>query len=197
MINKLEQRQFDFGSGETVTITFFHSKRYGHVLRDHFLSELEPWDRVFHWKRKKIERMRQHSVSSDVSQRDAVEADSYYQSVEVLADGIRFALSAPLYVKFTQERKPLHASPYRTIGYYFIGEPGFLVIVREGIIRTAMFVVGIRKSVSRVSLFREAWKYVQMRIIREEAYFDQKDQEYVSHVECSPVSVENWHRCPV
>ena len=197
MITNLEERTFDLGGGQTATITFFHSNGYGHVLRDHFLSELEPWARVFHWKRKKLENLRQQAVSSDVSVRDAVEAGTYQQSVDVLADGIHFALNVPLYVKFTQERNSLKASRYHTIGYYFIGKPGFLVIVREDIVRTAMFVTGIRKSVSRVSLFREAWKYVQMRITRGEAYFDQKDQEYVRHVKSSPVSAENWLRCPV
>src|SRR5262249_2180141 len=115
-----------------------------------------------------------------------------------LAQGIASAASVPVFVEFVQRRrKGVDSPPYQTPGFYFLGEPGFLVVVREDVVRTARFEGGIKGSLSRVGLFREAWKHVATRIASAVEYYDSKGEEYVLHVMVQRVSEESWSVCPV
>lgn len=198
MIAAAESRTFTLSAGRDVTFQFFLVHRFGHVLRDHILNENEPWQRVLHVREKRLENLRQQLQSGDVSERDAVEAELYPPCVNILALGIEHSIGVPVFVEFVQQRRRgIDGGPYTTHGYYFIGEPGFLVVVREDIVRTARFEGGIKRNMSRIGLFREAWKDVATRIARVGEYLDSKDQEYVRHVTVNRVSEENWAVCPV
>jgi hypothetical protein len=198
MIASPESQTFTLPDGREVTFQFFLARRFGHVLRDHILNEREPWERILHVKVKKRENYRQQLDSADVLERDAAEEELYPLCVEILAQGIDFSAGLPLFVEFIQERRgSADSTPYETHGYYFIGEAGFLIVVREDILRTAWFEVGIKGSMSRVGLFREAWKYVLARTCRVTEYPDSKEDEYVRHVRVQRVSEENRAVCPV
>jgi hypothetical protein len=198
MIANPQSRTFTLADGRQVTFLFFRADRFGHVLRDHILNEREPWSRVLHLKVKRQENLRQQLASRDVSERDAAEEEVYPQCVDVLNGGIMYSIGLPVYVEFVQERRRRLTDPAsQTHGFYFIAETGFLVVVREDIVRTARFEVGIKNGLSRVGLFREAWKHVQTRMTRTTEYLDSKDQEYVLHVSAQSFSAENWVQCPV
>jgi hypothetical protein len=200
MIAAPESREFTLADGRQVTIRFFRRDGFTHVLRDHVLDEREGalWNRVLHLKVKLRENLRQQLVSGDVSTRDAAEAEVYPQVLEALAGGIAYSTGLPVYVEFVQERRrSLSDAPSRTHGFYFIAQAGFLVVVREDVVRTARFEAGIKGGLSRVGLFREAWKHVQTRITQAGEYFDSKGQEYVRHAEARRWSEGNWERCPV
>jgi hypothetical protein len=195
MIAAPESRSFDLADGQ-VTFRFFAPDRFGHFLRDHVLNEDEPWPHLLHLKIKKQENLRQQFDSGDVTARDEVEAAAYPPCVEVLVKGIETSICRPVYVEFVQERRQhLEDAPQETCGFYFLADAGFLVVVRENLVRTARFEVGIKRGVSRLGLFREAWKHLRTRITRAE-YFDRKGQEYVRQIRVVPVSSENWTICP-
>jgi hypothetical protein len=198
MIASTESRTFTLPVDRGVTFQFFLAHRFGHVLRDHILNKDEPWQRVLHVKEKQLENLRQQLKSDVVSDRDAAENALYPQCVGILAQGIEHSIGLPVFVEFVQERRRgIDGTPYNTRGFYFIGEHGFLVVVRENIVRTARFEGGIKKNMSRVGLFREAWKHVSSRIMRVADYLDQKDQEYVRQITVTRVSEENWVVCPM
>jgi hypothetical protein len=198
MIAHPQRRTFTLAPGREATFQFFWPDRFMHVLRDHILNNKEPWSRLLHVRLKRLDNLCQQLGSSDVVKRNEAEAELYAQCVEILAQGITEAAEQPVYVEFVQQRRPSGTnSSYRTAGFYFVARAGFLVVVRADVVRTAWFEVGIKKGLSRVGLFREAWKHVQMRITRSTEYLDDKDQEYVLHVQVHPVSLENWARCPV
>lgn len=198
MIASPVHRSFALPCGRQVTFLFFLKHRFGHFLRDHALNEREPWQRVLHVRVKRQENLRQQLESSDVLERDRAEAELYQPSVDVLTQGIEYSTGFPVFVEFIQERRSgLDRPPNETQGFYFLGEPGFLVVVREDVVRTARFEVGIKGNLSRAGLFREAWKHVLARVSRAPEYLDSKDQEYVRHVSVRRVSEENWAQCPV
>jgi hypothetical protein len=200
MIANPQNRTFTLADGRQVTIVFFRPNRFGHTLRDHVLDETESalWNRVLHLRVKRQENLRQQLAAGAVSERDAAEEEVYPQCVEVLAAGISYSIGVPVYVEFVQERRKSLSDPaFRTRGFYFLAEAGFLVVVRDDVVRTARFEAGIKGGLSRVGLFREAWKHVQTRITRVSEYLDSKDQEYVRHAEVRRWSEENWVCCPV
>jgi hypothetical protein len=200
MIASPQSRTFTLADGRQATFLFFRADRFGHVLRDHILNENEPWSRVLHLKVKRQENLRQQIGSRDVSERDAAEEELYAQCIDVLAGGITYSIGVPVYVEFIQERRsgPQDA-PYRTQGFYFLADAGFLIVVRANIVRTAFFETGIKgkRDLSRVGLFLAGWHHVKKLIDRETEYLDSKDREYVKHVSVKEVSSENWIRPPL
>jgi len=200
MIAIPQNRTFTLSGDRQVTFLFFRRDRFGHMLRDHILNAREPWSRVLHLKVKRQENLRQQIDSTDVSERDAAEEEVYPQCVGVLAAGIDYSIRVPVYVEFVQERrKSITNPPYQTHGFYFLAKEGFLVVVRENIVRTAFFETGIRgqRDLSRVGLFLAAWHSVKDIIDRQTEYLDSKDQEYVKHISVTIVSAESWTQPPV
>ena len=123
--------------GRTLDVLFFRPLAFLHTLRDHFLTENEPWERVFHLKRKSLENLRQQIASEDVGILGAAAAKVYPRAVEVLAQAIDWSGALPVYVEFIQERSQSadREKNRETSGFYFIGESGFLVVVAEGVVR--------------------------------------------------------------
>ncbi len=189
-------RHYTLRDGRPLKIAFFRDEAgFRHSLTDHFLSPNEPWERVLgvHFLRS----LRQKIDSDDVS----VIGEAYARSLPVLDDGIRFSIDLPVYVEFEQERLRFGATAaYKTHGFYFLSNHGFLIVVREGIVRTAMYPLGGKgakgkgANVSKWTLFREAWKYVKDR--NRPNYVDPKDGENVRHLKFVKVSPDNWERCP-
>ena len=191
----LESRTYHLYGVDTVTIRFF-ANAVQHLVEEHVLSENQPWwDRLIGVQFRKS--LGQKMQSGDVSLVEAGLKEAFAQCVPILDAGIAFSIGFPVYVAFTQKRRKLgSAGWYDTQGYYFISRDGLLMIVREDILRTAFFPVGIKGgNFSKKELFGMAWKWVK-DIKLHRLYRDTKGGEEYAHVALIGVAPENWRRRP-
>ena len=187
----MQQLEYTLPDGRPLTVRFFRDlQRFRHALVDHVLNPREPWHRSLGVSFLKT--LCQKFNAGEVS----VIEEAYSACVPVLDAGIRFSIGLPVYVEFKQERRPLgSAKPYTTGGFYFLSNQGFLVVVRDDVVRTAGYRgTGIKGvNASKQDLFKEAWKYVRQR--SRGSYVDSKDGEDVRHTMVLMVSPDNWERC--
>ncbi len=76
-----------------------------------------------------------------------------------------------------------------------MSDRGFLVVVREDVVRTAWF-VDLGPNPHNVHLFEKAWTYVKKRIDGADQYLSEKDGERVRHLYAMCESQSNWIHCP-
>lgn len=195
----LETRTYQLADGHEITIQFFaNAERFKHLLRDHLLgvdegakTPAEPWERPL--SRRFLKKLCQELPSVTVSSREAsILAEAYREVIPVLDEGIAFSIQFPIYVAFQQERKRLRESEsYRTDGYYFLTWDGYLIVVRDSVVRTAYFRCATIKPVGgRRELVYEAWKY--LKNLGNSWTTDVKGGEHYKHAGLKHVSPENW-----
>jgi hypothetical protein len=161
------------------------------MVNDHILHPLEPWERLLGVKF--LNKVRQKVKEGPVSELDDLYQSIYDRIVPILDEGIQFSIGVPVYAQFHQERCRLSATRwYKTEGYFFLAKPGFLIVVRDGLLKTAHFV---RKSVAKRNqpkwrLFHEARKHARDSLAKD--YVDTKDDEYVRQVSHALITPDNW-----
>lgn len=194
-----EHRSYNLENGQRITIQFFANEvRFYHVLKDHLFSDGqeskkvdEPWERPLsvNFLKKLRQKVGSQGVSS-LEDREFLE-EAYREVTEALADGIDFSVSFPIYVAFSQERVNARVKePYISDGYYFLAWDGYLIIVRENIVRTAYFNCATLKPVGRKELVNEALKYLST--LGYAWKIDSKGSERYIHTRLEYYSIENW-----
>lgn len=190
---------YQLPNGHDVDIQFFaDAKKFHHVLTDHLLWEEkiktkggEPWERPL--SRKFLSKLRKEIGSDPVSSiAPSVLTEAYRQVVKVLDEGITFSINFPVYIAFQREQRGNFDGSVYTEGYYFLSWDGIVIVVRNGIVRTAHFRSNTFKSkVSRQELVRQAWEFLKnpRSVIR-----DTKGGGEYCYVEYKHISAENWLR---
>lgn len=140
-------------------------------IQKHILDDLQPWDRVFSRKKLKL-------ICQKIS--DEKVLDVYNEIITEISKAITFSVSFPIYI-------------YKNIGkdkcYYFIAKKGFIVIVRNSIIRTVYFPV-CNLNDSNYTLFKKAWRAVKRKTYR--VNWKNKDDKRIVKM----IKEEFWHKCP-
>ncbi len=200
-----ESHTYQLGAGESVKIRFFaaDSDLFQHFLEDHVLSDSEPWwDRLIGVKFRKS--LGQKMRSGNVFLRQEAMLAAFRRCSPVLHAGILRSARFPVYVAFTEQRRRLDSAEewHETGGYYFVSSHGLLIVVRDGILRTAYFCAASKAGNSSKSgnwsngdLFREAWKSVKDKV-RASLCRDRKHGREYKYINVGLVTPENWERCP-
>lgn len=185
----IQSRQYALPDGQPLSVTFFRDlTHFRHTVNDHFLQPLEPWERLLGVKF--LKKVRQKIKAENVS----VLEELYLQVVPKLDEGIRFSIELPIYAEFQQERCRVGEDRwYKTAGYFFLSDQGFLMVVRDGLLRTARFQKQISGSnPSKRELFLAARSFVKQCLAK--GYVDSKGNENVTQVSYRLITPENWSR---
>lgn len=192
---QIEQRAYSLAEGRSVVFSFFPNEdRFRHVVEDHVLNTVEPWERLIGVKFRRS--LCQKIDSGEVSQVALALKDAYDKCVAVLDESIAFSIALPVYAEFKQRRHRLPmGNEYVSHGFFFLSRDGLLIVVRDDVVRTARFVTGAKPAnLSKQTLFKDAWRYVKSRA--DLRYVDTKDKEMVEAMGVTYNSPENWTICP-
>jgi hypothetical protein len=168
---------------EKVRLQFFADlAAFEEHTRGHFEGGSEPWQAVFH---RDLYKRLGHAL------RDGLELEAHYvEVVEYLHDGIDFARERPVYIRLVQDR-----GQGRQEVFYFLARPGYVIVARNGQVRTAYFPDVGPVDTSAYNRFREAWAYLK-RKATQGGYRDTKGGDAVQQSEVRWVSEKNWQTCP-
>lgn len=176
-------------SGLEHDLVFFNGlAQFRHTARDHFVSEHEPWHRILHFSPK---------VCQKINPLDGLNLEELYSAAVIALDeGIRFSTEFPVYVRILGSRQRTGFPAQSMESLNFLSDKGFVVIVRDGIVRTAYFVnESAKPNPSASFLFERGWYDIRVRALKDR-YGDSKSGEEVEHrlrIFCTP---ENWVSCP-
>lgn len=172
---------------ETTDLQFFTSEaHFIRKLQKHFLSENEPWSRLFGVKF--LQQLGRKLEADDVSTLN----DAYRQAVTVLDEGLRFAAGRPLYLRI-REILTTKGRPVRQQRVMFLlAKPGFRIVVHSGFVQTAYFQTKTRND-SYFTLFREAWGSLRARglLRRSEGHY-----RTIERLDTEWHSESTWSKCP-
>jgi hypothetical protein len=176
-------------SGLDHDFVFFNGlDQFRHTARDHFVSENEPWHRILHFSPK---------VCQKTNPLDGINLEELYSAaVSVLDEGIRFSVEYPIYVRIIGSRRRTGSPVQSMDSLNFLSDKGFVVIVRDGIVRTAYFVnESAKPNPSASFLFERGWYDIRVRALKDR-YGDSKSGEEVEHRRRIFYTPENWVSCP-
>lgn len=184
----VQSREYALPDGRRLPIKLYRDvNHFQHTVNDHFLHPLEPWERLLGVKF--LKKTRQKLKAGEVS----VLEELYDRVVPILDEGIQFSIRVPVYAVFEQERCRLgDIRWYATGGCFFLAKAGFLVVARDGLLRSARFVrkMGQKQNEPKWRLFHEARRHVRETLSKD--YIDSKDKEYVKQVSHAFITPDNW-----
>lgn len=187
----IQPREYALPDGRPLSIQFFRDlNHFQHVVNDHILHPLEPWERLLGVKF--LNKARQKMKAGEVSVLEEV----YDRVSPKLDEGIRFSISLPMYAEFEQERCRMGDTRwYKTSGYFFLSDQGLLMVIRDGVLRSVRLPKAGRGltqiNLSKRELFLAARKQV-LESLRKSYYTDTKDNEQVRQIASTLIAPENW-----
>lgn len=197
------------GNLTIVSLTFFGTRQEEFCanltrhIADHFLKP--QWVRILQISPQKLSELRQKVNRVGVTTEKEVADEVWPILGPILDAGIAFSVGLPVFLDYVQDRAASGKMVEEgSVGYYFLSNEGFIVVVHNNRVRSALFKED-RPNLSRQTVFNIAWDFLRRMkqrhddAVRRGAELQTRDSKHgqqLEYRELSAISAANWLKCP-